>query len=177
VSVKLCECGCGQPAPVAKRDNKRRGYVKGQPIPHIYGHHVQKGKAHPNWRGGKTNDTRNGHPMTLMRDHPRARSNGYVPDHILAAERVLGKPLPSQAVVHHHTPEQLVICQNQGYHRLLHMRQEALKACDHAHWRKCALCGKWDSPEDLYIPPKKGSAKHRSCHAKREKQRKKGPNT
>lgn len=36
--IKLCECGCGNPAPIAKRNNKGRGYVKGQPIRFINGH-------------------------------------------------------------------------------------------------------------------------------------------
>ena len=37
--MKLCECGCGQPAPIAKWNNERRGHVKGQPIRFIPGHH------------------------------------------------------------------------------------------------------------------------------------------
>lgn len=36
--VKLCECGCGKPAPIAKRSNKQLGHVKGQPIRFIVGH-------------------------------------------------------------------------------------------------------------------------------------------
>ena len=34
----LCGCGCGRPAPLAQRNNKRRGDVKGQPLPRITGH-------------------------------------------------------------------------------------------------------------------------------------------
>ena len=36
--VKLCECGCGEPAPIAKETKKRLGYVKGQPLRFIRGH-------------------------------------------------------------------------------------------------------------------------------------------
>lgn len=36
--VKLCECGCGQPAPIAKSSDARFGYVKGQPKRFILGH-------------------------------------------------------------------------------------------------------------------------------------------
>jgi hypothetical protein len=36
---KLCECGCGLPAPIAKRSDPRYGHVKGQPIRFIRGHH------------------------------------------------------------------------------------------------------------------------------------------
>lgn len=38
----LCECGCGQPAPIAKLTNRRRGYVKGQPQKYICGHTAHK---------------------------------------------------------------------------------------------------------------------------------------
>ena len=35
---KLCECGCGQPAPIATRTSPRYGTVKGQPQRFILGH-------------------------------------------------------------------------------------------------------------------------------------------
>jgi hypothetical protein len=70
-------------------------------------------------------------------------SNGYyvrtvdgvrVYEHILLAERALGKPLPPKAVVHHmngdkadnYTPFNLVICPDQAYHLLLHRRMKEL---------------------------------------------------
>lgn len=36
--IKLCECGCGQPAPIAKKNDSWNGYVKGQPLRFIQGH-------------------------------------------------------------------------------------------------------------------------------------------
>jgi hypothetical protein len=36
--VKLCECECGEPAPLATRNDPRHGYVKGQPVRYIFGH-------------------------------------------------------------------------------------------------------------------------------------------
>jgi hypothetical protein len=36
--VKLCECGCGEPAPIAPKNNTKRGYVKGQPFRFVVGH-------------------------------------------------------------------------------------------------------------------------------------------
>lgn len=38
----LCRCGCGQPAPIAKMTNRRRGNVKGQPQKYICGHTRRK---------------------------------------------------------------------------------------------------------------------------------------
>jgi hypothetical protein len=31
-TVKTCECGCGQPAPIATYTNRKMGYRRGEPI-------------------------------------------------------------------------------------------------------------------------------------------------
>lgn len=36
--AKLCECGCGQPAPIAKHSNTKLGHTKGQPLRFAHGH-------------------------------------------------------------------------------------------------------------------------------------------
>ncbi len=36
--IKLCECGCGKPAPISKENRTRNGYIKGQPTRFIKGH-------------------------------------------------------------------------------------------------------------------------------------------
>jgi hypothetical protein len=36
--VKLCECGCGNPAPIANRSLTSKGWVKGRPKRFIHGH-------------------------------------------------------------------------------------------------------------------------------------------
>lgn len=38
---KLCECGCGLPAPIATKTQTSKGYVKGQPHRFILGHHAR----------------------------------------------------------------------------------------------------------------------------------------
>lgn len=38
MTIKLCECGCGNPAPIAKKTHRPRGYIKGQPTRFIVGH-------------------------------------------------------------------------------------------------------------------------------------------
>lgn len=40
---KLCECGCGQPAPIATRNWHTKGIKKGEPLRFIHGHH-RRGK-------------------------------------------------------------------------------------------------------------------------------------
>ena len=40
--TKLCECGCGEPAPIAARTSKQKGWVKGQPMKVIRFHQPKK---------------------------------------------------------------------------------------------------------------------------------------
>ena len=39
--VKLCECGCGKPAPIATKHDPKMGYVKGKPRRFVHGHHAR----------------------------------------------------------------------------------------------------------------------------------------
>lgn len=48
MGVKLCECGCGQPAPIAKRTDRSRGRVRGEPVRFIQGHNVSRPSTGPN---------------------------------------------------------------------------------------------------------------------------------
>lgn len=82
--------------------------------------------------------------------------------HILMAERVLGRPLPDGVHVHHvngntkdNSPSNLVICQDSGYHKLLHRRTDALNACGNANWMKCGFCKKYDDPKNLSVKERK----------------------
>ena len=112
-----------------------------------------------------------GRLMVLSLGHPRATTLGFVPEHILLAEKALGKPLPVGSEVHHFTEDQLVICQDQSYHRLLHVRQRALESCGNADWRKCHFCKKYDSPDKMILKkvakrPLVTSMFHRACKNK-----------
>ena len=66
-------------------------------------------------------------------------------------EKIIGHSLKTTEQVHHHTENELVVCENQAYHMLLHRRAKALEACSHADWRRCRVCKKYDSPENLWI--------------------------
>lgn len=74
--------------------------------------------------------------------HPKADKGGYIYKHIFIAEAAIGKHLPDGAEVHHvnelrydNRNTNLVICQDIGYHKLLHRRTAALDACGNAKIR------------------------------------------
>lgn len=59
-------------------------------------------------------------------------------EHRVVAEEVLGKSLPPKAVIHHvneiktdNRKSNLVICQNEAYHKLLHTRQRVVDLGGH----------------------------------------------
>lgn len=87
----LCECGCGGKTIAAKQTDRRSGCVKGTPKRFIHGHHI-KGVNNPLWKDGRSNSS--GYVVLLRPEHTRANVGGYVYEHILIAEKALGKPLP-----------------------------------------------------------------------------------
>jgi hypothetical protein len=128
----------------------------------------QNGSNNPNWKGGRCFNS-NGYPMIYVPDHPHANNSGYVREHILIAEKALGKFLPKNAYTHHFPSikkfTHLVICQDHRYHMLLHVRYRALIACGNPNWRPCCLCKKYDDQINLHCNPNGHSYRHRSCDA------------
>ena len=88
--------------------------------------------------------------------------------HVVLAEKILGRPLPRGAEVHHANEIKtdnrlcnLVVCPSRSYHMLLHQRINAKNACGNPNWRKCNYCKKYDAPEKLKI--KKQTVYHSNC--------------
>jgi len=94
-------------------------------------------------------------------------------------ECLLGKALSTKAVVHHINEDtlddqtkNLVVCENNSYHYLLHQRTEAYRATGNANSRRCEICKEWGIPGDgdmvVYrrrcYPTGNGKARHKSCH-------------
>lgn len=58
------------------------------------------GSNNPMWRGGRS-QTSSGHIRIWTPNHPKATKRGTVLEHILVWERVTGKSLPDNWVIHH----------------------------------------------------------------------------
>lgn len=159
-----CHCGCGKKTTIAPQTDTGKGYIKGDPRKYIVGHKGHAGSEHWNWRGGKFYDKK-GYVLVYSPTHPNSNAAGYVREHILIAEKALGKFLPEGVVVHHANESKnsgpLIICENEAYHRLLHQRMRAYKACGHANWRKCPYCKRYDDINNM-INQSSGCA-HRLC--------------
>lgn len=59
------------------------------------------GANNPAWMGGRYIEPDKGYVMIRRPDHPRARQNGYVLEHILVAEEKLGRALLPDEEIHH----------------------------------------------------------------------------
>ena len=172
-SVKLCECGCGKAAPISRETDPKRGRVKGQPFRFCQGHALRGrfAEANNSWTGGRVRA--NGYILIHQPSHPRAQ-RGYVLEHLLVAEKALGRLIPFCVEVHHvnetkddNSNRNLVICEDLNYHRLLHARKRAYEACGDPNAHKCKYCKKWDR-ESLIDG---SSFYHRPCKTIYDKQR------
>lgn len=133
IPVGLCQCGCGGKTAIADRNWKRMGYVKGQPFRFLPSHSRRV------TRGAKV----------YRRQRVVGSKHGSVLEHVIVAEKALGKPLPAGAQVHHvdenrrnNANANLVICQDQTYHHLLHVRARVLRAGGNPNTDfACSTCG------------------------------------
>jgi len=99
--------------------------------------------TNPNNKGKKWMDERG-----YVRIGPRK-------EHIIIAEKALGRSIPVGAVVHHldggkkNRDGNLCILQDQSTHLIIHQRMAAKAACGNPDWRKCPYCQKYGDPETM----------------------------
>jgi hypothetical protein len=172
----FCQCGCGEETRVISASCSTRGLVKGEHRRFVHGHNCDPsalapyqncGDRHNGWKGGRIKTTL-GYIYIYKPNHPSSTLDGYVLEHILLAEKAIGHSLSDKNQIHHanNIPDDnrnsnIVICQDDAYHKLLHQRQRAHNACGHAFWLKCWICKQYDDPKKLYVNGKHRF--HRSC--------------
>lgn len=92
------------------------------------------GPKNPRWKGGRYRQDQD-YVLVLVRDHPHADRHGYVREHRLVMEQVLGRYLEPGEVVHHRNhvrddnrPENLELFGSNGEHkRTEHLRGSPLR--------------------------------------------------
>lgn len=119
-SPKLCECGCGQPAPIATKTYAKWGHVPGMPMRFVRGHNNRgvkmpsagrarlsaawKGASNPRWAGGIHGDAR-GYTLLILDEEDQFASmrdsRGRVYRHRIIMAAMLGRPLTADEEVHH----------------------------------------------------------------------------
>lgn len=165
----MCACGCGERAQLAPRTNREAGMVKGEPMRYAKGHRrrAMARRAHSD-----------GYVLVHSPGHPRGH-NGYVYEHILVAEKALGRMLSARAQVHHVDHDRknnaggnLVICEDRSYHALLHRRERALFASGDPSAISCLFCGRYDRQAEMWFNRTRTKAAHRTCNAAHQRERK-----
>lgn len=174
----FCQCGCGGKTKIAPRTEHKFGWIKGEPRMFLRGHNhkLYSGEEPSSWKGGRQNI---GSYLTIKSpSHPRAYRGGYILEHIAVAEKALGHYLPEGAEVHHvnengkdNRNNNLVICHDSNYHRLLHLRLRALRACGNPGNRRCRFCKEYDTPLLMVMSKDGRQWFHRECHNRYARER------
>ena len=117
--MKLCECGCENPAPVAKTNIKRLKHTKGEPIRFINGHYLKS----------------KNYPFLKKQERWVLRTRkGFVPwSHVVYEYNFLGgKQIPKGFHIHHKNlivnddrPENLELLRK-GDHRRIHQNKPVI---------------------------------------------------
>ncbi|KKL16807.1 hypothetical protein LCGC14_2491880 [marine sediment metagenome] len=105
-------------------------------------------KQHGNrWKGGRTISS-HGYVLVRLPDHHRAYSNGYVYEHILVAEKKLGRFLKKGELIHHidgdrqnNAPENIIVNKSIAHHKMYHRKNNKLRRPDELNITISCLCG------------------------------------
>ena len=121
--------------------------------------------------------------MRKLKARPRLFRNGrIVLESVAVAQDALGRKLKPKNKVHHlngddhdNRPANLLICEDQAYHLLLHQRLRAYRASGHPHYRKCVRCKQWDDPAKMRYHSRTPNRRaplyiHRDCNVRHQRE-------
>lgn len=104
---------------------------------------ARRGAKNPAWKGGRYIEPEKGYVLIRSPDHPRARVNGYVLEHIVVAEMTLGRSLRPGEEVHHvnhnradNRPDNLKVYENHLQHWMTEHYEDVARARDAASSEK-----------------------------------------
>jgi HNH endonuclease/NUMOD3 motif len=87
----------------------------------------KRGPDAPGWKGGKYSSVRDGYIYTWMPEHPRATGSGYVLEHRLVMEKLIGRYLEPDEDVNHkngikddNRPGNLMLVRHNAHYALMH---------------------------------------------------------
>ena len=124
----LCQCGCGEFAPIAQITNKNNGWFQGFPLRFVHGHNARIqpiGVNSPFFKGRKQLPT--GYILVYKPEHPHAKKTpkslrGYILEHRLIWEEMHGRVLQSHEIIHHI-----------NYDKPLSIKENCILLCENCH--------------------------------------------
>lgn len=149
MQVKLCECGCGLPAPIAQETRKSIGHFKGRPVRFVRGH-ANKGRHLPPRNGGLSPWGDEGRTQICCRDGSKVFFYRAV------MEAHLKRHLTSDEIVHHinEDPSDDRLENLELTTRAEHVRKHLPTHCKRGH-------SIMEGDGDVYVTPEG----HRYCRA------------
>lgn len=171
VKPKLCECGCGEPTPIATKTRTLEGIRKGEPRRFIHGHHAtgrerevgpdsycveDHGYETPCWIWARAkNHTGYGHVRgQLAHRYVYEHHRGPVPEGLtldhLCEEKLCVNPDHLEAVSHAEN------CRRQGKNKLTAQRAREVRELAAAGWRAIDIQRAYDIGSSSYYRCLKG---------------------